>query len=94
MTIAYSARQRLYNLQIPPAASGHFHIDLTAVGSDVRMLELLLQPPNNARGNGGQTVYTWDYKGCFSDGRSRSTFWGLRRLIAWANSRGWARRVW
>jgi TrwC relaxase len=38
-----------------------FHIDLTAVGSDVRMLELSLQPTKYARGH-GQTVYTWDYK--------------------------------
>jgi hypothetical protein len=38
-----------------------FHIDLTAVGSDVRMLELSLQPTKYARGN-GKTVYTWDYK--------------------------------
>jgi hypothetical protein len=35
--------------------------DLTAIGSDVRMLELSLQPTKYARGN-GQTLYTWDYK--------------------------------
>src|SRR5207245_5024007 len=33
----------------------------TAVCSDVRMLELSLQPTKYVRGN-GQTVYTWDYK--------------------------------
>jgi hypothetical protein len=38
-----------------------FHIDLTAVGSDVRMLELSLQPTKYVHGN-DQTVYTWDYK--------------------------------
>jgi hypothetical protein len=38
-----------------------FHIDLTSVGSDVRMLELSLQPSKLVRGS-GQTVYTWDYK--------------------------------
>jgi len=52
----------LYNLQTPPCAIlDTFHIDLTAIGSDVRMLELSLQPTKYARGN-GKTVYTWDYK--------------------------------
>jgi prepilin-type N-terminal cleavage/methylation domain-containing protein len=63
MSIAYSAVGKgLYNLQTPPSGIlDTFHIDLTAVGSDVRMLELSLQPTKYARGN-GQTVYTWDYK--------------------------------
>lgn len=63
MTIAYSAVGKgLYHLQIPPSGIlDTFHIDLTAVGSDVRMLELSLQPTKYVRGN-GQTVYTWDYK--------------------------------
>jgi prepilin-type N-terminal cleavage/methylation domain-containing protein len=63
MTIAYSAAGKgLYNLRPPPSSIlDTFHIDLTAVGSDVRMLELSLQPTKYARGN-GQTVYTWDYK--------------------------------
>jgi len=63
MTIAYSAVGKgLYNLQTPPSRIlDTFHIDLTAVGSDVRMLELSLQPTKYVRGN-GQTVYTWDYK--------------------------------
>jgi prepilin-type N-terminal cleavage/methylation domain len=63
MTIAYSAKGKgLYNLQLPPSGIlDTFHIDLTAVGSDVRMLELSLQPTKYARGS-GQTVYTWDYK--------------------------------
>ena len=63
MSIAYSAVGKgLYNLQTPPGSIlDTFHIDLTAVGSDVRMLELSLQPTKYARGN-GQTVYTWDYK--------------------------------
>ncbi|MFO1513420.1 MAG: prepilin-type N-terminal cleavage/methylation domain-containing protein [Verrucomicrobiota bacterium] len=63
MTIGYSAVGKgLYNLQTPPGSIlDAFHIDLTAVGSDVRMLELSLQPTKYARGN-GQTVYTWDYK--------------------------------
>jgi prepilin-type N-terminal cleavage/methylation domain-containing protein len=63
MTITYSAVGKgLYNLQIPPSGILEtFHIDLTAIGSDVRMLELSLQPTKYARGN-GQTLYTWDYK--------------------------------
>jgi len=63
MTITYSAVGKgLYNLQIPPSGIlDTFHIDLTAIGSDVRMLELSLQPTKYVRGN-GQTLYTWDYK--------------------------------
>src|ERR1051325_10276910 len=63
MTIAYSAVGKgLYNLQTPPCdILDTFHIDLTAVGSEVRMLELSLQPTKYARAN-GQTVYTWDYR--------------------------------
>src|SRR6185503_1716760 len=52
----------LYYLQTPPGGVLEtFHIDLTAVGSDVRMLELSLQPTKYNRA-AGQTVYTWDYK--------------------------------
>ena len=63
MTVTYSATGKgLYNLQTPPGGIlDIFHIDLTAVGSDVRMLELSLQPTNYVRGD-NQTVYTWDYK--------------------------------
>ncbi len=63
MTIAYTAVGKgLYNLQTPPSGIlDTFHIDLTAVGSDVRMLELSLQPTTYTRG-AGQTTYTWDYK--------------------------------
>jgi len=63
MTITYSAVGKgLYNLQIPPSGIlDTFHIDLTAIGSDVRMLELSLQPTEYSRGK-GQTLYTWDYK--------------------------------
>jgi hypothetical protein len=63
MTISCSSVGKgLYNLQTPPCGIlDTFHIDVTAVGSDVRMLELSLQPTKYVRGN-GQTVYTWDYK--------------------------------
>src|SRR5262249_18434114 len=61
--ISYSAVGKgLYNLQIPPSGIlDTFHLDLTAVGSDVRMLELSLQPTTYSHGK-NQTVYTWDYK--------------------------------
>ncbi len=63
ISVAYSAVGKgVYYLQTPPGnILDTFHIDLTAVGSDVRMLELSLQPTRYSRGN-GQTVYTWDYK--------------------------------
>jgi hypothetical protein len=63
LTIAYSAVGKgIYNLQLPPGGIlDTFHMDLTAVGSDVRMLELSLQPTRHVRAH-GQTVYTWDYK--------------------------------
>jgi prepilin-type N-terminal cleavage/methylation domain-containing protein len=63
MTIAFSAVGKgIYNLQTPPSGIlDTFHIDVTAVGSDVRMLELSLQPTKLVRNN-NQTVYTWDYK--------------------------------
>ena len=63
MTVAYSAVGKgLYKLQTPPAGIlDTFHIDLTAVGSDVRMLDLSLQPTKYGRED-AQTVYTWDYK--------------------------------
>jgi prepilin-type N-terminal cleavage/methylation domain-containing protein len=63
MTIACSAVGKgMYNIQTPPSGIlDTFHIDLTAVGSDVRMLELSLQPTRHVR-SAGQTVYSWDYK--------------------------------
>jgi prepilin-type N-terminal cleavage/methylation domain-containing protein len=63
MTMAFSAVGKgLYQLQKPPCdILDTFHIDLTAVGSDVRMLELSLQPTQYSRSN-GQTVYVWDYQ--------------------------------
>src|SRR5687767_6466350 len=53
MTINYSAVGKgVYNVQTPPAAVlDTFHIEMTAVGSDVRMLELSLQPTKYVRDN-------------------------------------------
>lgn len=63
MTIGFSAVGKgIYNLQAPVSGIlDTFHIDVSAVGSDVRMLELSLQPTKYSRAN-GQTIYTWDYK--------------------------------
>lgn len=63
ISIGYSAVGKgVYYLQTPPGnILDTFHIDLTAVGSDVRMLELSLQPTTYSR-SAGQTIYTWDYK--------------------------------
>jgi hypothetical protein len=63
MTVTFSAVGKgIYYLQTPPGnILDTFHIDLIAVGSDVRMLELSLQPTEYGRAN-GQTVYTWDYR--------------------------------
>ena len=61
--VTYTAMGRgLYALQTPPSKIlDHFQIKLTAKGSDVRMLELSMQPTSLVRGS-GQTVYNWDYK--------------------------------
>jgi type II secretory pathway pseudopilin PulG len=61
--VNYSAVGKgMYTLQTPPAKIlDHFRIEMTAQGSDVRMLELSLQPTSLSRA-GGVTTYTWDYK--------------------------------
>jgi prepilin-type N-terminal cleavage/methylation domain-containing protein len=51
----------LYELQTPPGRIlDTFNLDLVANGSDVRMLELSLQPTRTAR-TSSQTTYTWAY---------------------------------
>ena len=61
--VTYTAVGRgIYSLTTPPGKIlDHFKIDLTAAGSDVRMLELSMQPTRTSR-ESGATVYTWDYK--------------------------------
>ena len=63
LVVTYSAVGKgLYELSIPPGGIlDHFQITLTADGSDVRLLELSLQPTSLERG-AGTTTYTWDYK--------------------------------
>jgi hypothetical protein len=60
--LAYTAVGKgLYELQTPPGEIlDAYRINLTANGSDVRMLDLSLQPTALDRA-GGRTVYTWDY---------------------------------
>jgi prepilin-type N-terminal cleavage/methylation domain-containing protein len=51
----------LYELEVPPGGIlDRFEITLTANGSDVRLLELSLQPTRLERA-GGTTTYTWAY---------------------------------
>jgi hypothetical protein len=54
----------LYELSVPPGGIlDQFTISLTASGSDVRMLELSLQPTDLKRASqASMTTYTWDYK--------------------------------
>ncbi len=61
--VTYSAMGKgLYELQTPPGKIlDTFKLELAANGSDVRMLELSMQPTNLVRSS-GKTVYTWDYK--------------------------------
>jgi prepilin-type N-terminal cleavage/methylation domain-containing protein len=63
LIVTYTAVGKgLYELSVPPGGIlDHFQISLAANGSDVRMLELSLQPTNLAR-SADATTYTWDYK--------------------------------
>ena len=60
--LTYSAVGKgLYELPTPPGEIlDVYRINLTANGSDVRMLDLSLQPTALQRSD-GKTVYTWDY---------------------------------
>jgi hypothetical protein len=60
--VTYSAVGKgLYSLQTPPGRIlDTFKLDLAANGSDVRMLELSLQPTKLTR-SPDRTTYTWDY---------------------------------
>jgi Tfp pilus assembly protein PilE len=61
--VTYDAVGRgLFALETPPGKIiDQFKIELTANGSDVRMLELSMQPTSLSRGS-GKTTYVWDYK--------------------------------
>jgi hypothetical protein len=63
MVVTYTAVGKgLYELSVPPGGIlDHYQIALSAHGSDVRMLELSLQPTSLTRAD-GTTTYTWDYK--------------------------------
>ena len=61
-TAVGKGEEGVYELAIPPGGIlDNFKIALEANGSDVRMLELSLQPTNLVRSD-GKTTYTWDYK--------------------------------
>jgi prepilin-type N-terminal cleavage/methylation domain-containing protein len=63
MKVTYTAIGKgLYELSVPPGGIlDHFQITLVANGSDLRLMELSLQPTDWGRMS-GTTVYTWDYK--------------------------------
>lgn len=63
LEVTYTAVGKgLYELSVPPGGIlDAFQIALAANGSDVRLLELSLQPTSLAR-SAGTTTYTWDYK--------------------------------
>jgi prepilin-type N-terminal cleavage/methylation domain-containing protein len=63
LEVAYTAVGKgLYELSVPPGGIlDHFAVSLAANGSDVRLLELSLQPTSLVR-SGGSTTYTWDYQ--------------------------------
>jgi prepilin-type N-terminal cleavage/methylation domain-containing protein len=63
LEVTYTAVGKgLYELSVPPGGIlDQFEVSLAANGSDVRLLELSLQPTSLSRG-GGTTTYTWDYK--------------------------------
>jgi hypothetical protein len=61
--ITYTAVGKgVYELSVPPGGIlDHFEITLAAKGSDVRLLELSLQPTSLSSA-ADATTYTWDYK--------------------------------
>jgi prepilin-type N-terminal cleavage/methylation domain-containing protein len=63
LDITYTAVGKgLFELSVPPGGIlDEFEVSLKAKGSDVRLLELSLQPTNLSR-SGGTTEYRWDYK--------------------------------
>jgi len=63
LEVTYTAVGKgLYELSVPPGGIlDRFEVSLAASGSDVRLLELSLQPTSLVR-SGGTTTYTWDYK--------------------------------
>ena len=63
LEITYTAVGKgLYELSVPPGGIlDHFQIELTAKGSDVRLLELSLQPTSFTH-TADATSYTWDYR--------------------------------
>lgn len=63
LDVTYTAVGKgLYELSVPPGGIlDQFEVSLAANGSDVRLLELSLQPTDLTRA-AGTTTYTWDYR--------------------------------
>ena len=87
MTVAFSAVGKgLYNLQTPSSGVlDTFQVNLTAVGSDVRMLELSLQTDQIGARKRPDRLYVGLQAAALWAAPSRWTFWGLRPSIVWAN---------
>jgi hypothetical protein len=62
LNVAYTAVGKgLYELSaVPGGLVDQYRVSLTANGSDVRLLELSLQPTSLER-SGGSSIYRWDY---------------------------------
>jgi prepilin-type N-terminal cleavage/methylation domain-containing protein len=63
LDVAYTAVGKgLYELSVPPGGIlDEFDVSMEATGSDVRLLELSLQPTRLSR-HAGSTTYTWAYQ--------------------------------
>lgn len=63
LDVTYTAVGKgLYELSVPPGGIlDHFEVSMVANGSDIRLLELSLQPTDLNRA-AGKTTYTWKYE--------------------------------
>lgn len=86
LSVTYTAVGKgLYELSVPPGGIlDQFQISLVANGSDVRLLELSLQPTSLDR-SGSTARIDGTTSGCCSGGRSGSTFWELPLSIGSGN---------
>lgn len=67
LDVTYTAVGKgLYELSVPPGGIlDRFEMSLVARGSDVRLLELSLQPTTPIERSGGSSTYRWDYQRLF-----------------------------
>ena len=86
LEVAYTAVGKgLYELSVPPGGIlDQFDVSMEAKGSDVRLLELSLQPTKLAR-QAGSTTYTWAYQRLLFGQPVRLDVLGSHRSIGSAN---------